>query len=221
MTINERFAEILKSKNISVKEAAALIDKSEVYVRKLMRAGESFGIEPILIILNRIEDINPDWLLREKGKMFIEPLITETPKTDKDIKILDIRVCAGHGIGLDGDENKITGYVNIPDFSGCYGVIVYGDSMYDMYMPGDTIFVRRVNDWKTIDNGQPYVIITNEDRLLKMIHVDYKNKKTVLSSYNNACNPDGRRKYPDMEIDMDNDVKFLYKVVGKLARTQM
>lgn len=70
MTINERFAEILKSKNISVKETASLIGKSEVYVRKLMRAGESFGIEPVLLILNSIEDVNPDWLLREKGNMF-------------------------------------------------------------------------------------------------------------------------------------------------------
>lgn len=39
--------------------------------------------------------------------------ITETPTTNKDIKILDIRVCAGHGIGFDGNENKVIGYVNI------------------------------------------------------------------------------------------------------------
>lgn len=70
MTINERFAEILKLKKISVKDTASLIGKSEVYVRKLMRAGESFGIEPVLLILNSIEDVNPDWLLREKGTMF-------------------------------------------------------------------------------------------------------------------------------------------------------
>ena len=38
---------------------------------------------------------------------------------------------------------------------------------------------------------------------------------------NNATNPDGKRKYPDMEIDIDNDVLYLYKIVGKLARTQM
>ena len=79
MTINERFAEILKTKNISVKEASVLIRKSEVYVRKLMRAGESFGIEPVLLILNSIEDINPDWLLREKGSMFRSQYNTEEP----------------------------------------------------------------------------------------------------------------------------------------------
>lgn len=85
MTINERFAEILKAKNISVKEASILFSKSEVYIRKLMRAGESFGIEPVLLILNGIEDINPDWLLREKGDMFrnlseLENSISITPE---------------------------------------------------------------------------------------------------------------------------------------------
>ena len=70
MTINERFAEILKTKNISVKDAASLIGKSDVYVRKLMRAGESFGIEPVLLILNSFEDVNADWLLHGKGDMF-------------------------------------------------------------------------------------------------------------------------------------------------------
>lgn len=69
MTINERFTEILKTKNISVREASELIGKSEMYIRKLMRTGESFGIEPVLIILNSITDINPDWLLLEKGSM--------------------------------------------------------------------------------------------------------------------------------------------------------
>ena len=76
MTINERFAEILKSKNLSVKDTAALIGKSEMYVRKLMRAGESFGIEPVLLVLNSIDDVNPDWLLRGKGNMFREQFET-------------------------------------------------------------------------------------------------------------------------------------------------
>lgn len=77
MTINERFTEILKSKNISVKEAAVLFSKSEVYIRKLMRAGESFGIEPVLLILNSMGDISAEWLLTGRGEM----LKTSTPAT--------------------------------------------------------------------------------------------------------------------------------------------
>lgn len=85
MTINERFAEILKTKNISVKDAASLIGKSDVYVRKLMRAGESFGIEPVLLILNSIEDVNADWLLRGKGDMFKSSTATEVSNTTENI----------------------------------------------------------------------------------------------------------------------------------------
>ncbi len=69
MTINERFVELLKSKNISVKAAAILFSKSEAYIRKLMRTGESFGIEPVLIILNSIDDISAEWLLTGRGEM--------------------------------------------------------------------------------------------------------------------------------------------------------
>lgn len=220
MTINERFAEILRAKNISVKEASMLIEKSEGYVRKLMRAGESFGIEPVLLILNSIDSVNADWLLRGKGEMFLtEPhVVTTVPTSNHDIKILDIRVCAGHGIGFDGNENKVMGYVNIPEFVGCYGITVFGDSMYNMYMPGDVIFVREIKEKDMIDNGQPYVIITTEDRLLKMVYAEDDGLKLV--SYNTVCNPDGRRKYPDMKIE-GSQILHLYKVVGKLARTQM
>ena len=31
----------------------------------------------------------------------------------------------------------------------------------------------------------------------------------------------GKENIPDMEIDIDSDILYLYKVVGKLARTQM
>lgn len=163
---------------------------------------------------------NENWILYGNGDMIENEVdtVTASPSSSKDIKILDIRVCAGLGIGFDGDENKIVGYVNIPDFTGCYGITVYGDSMYDMYMPGDTIFVREIKDKSLIDNGQPYVVITREDRLLKMVYVEDNGLKLV--SFNTACNPDGRRKYPDMKIEGDQ-ILFLYKVVGKLARNQM
>lgn len=70
MTIHERFAEILNTKNISIKETARLLDRADIYIRKSMRPGESFGIEPVTKIVNSICDINSDWLLSEKENMF-------------------------------------------------------------------------------------------------------------------------------------------------------
>ena len=236
-SVKERFYEVMEILNLTDYRVYTDIEGITKNMMVKLRNGETSEVSTKILMpfLNTYKNVNANYILTGRGNAIIEdedtdgvspnmpttPTITSIPTTNKDIKILDIRVCAGQGIGFDGDENEIIGYVNIPEFAGCYGITVYGDSMYDMYMSGDTIFVREIKDKHNIDNGQPYVIITKEDRLLKMIHIDYERKRTILSSYNNATNPDGKRKYPDMEIDIDSDILYLYKVVGKLARTPM
>ena len=236
-SVKERFYEVMEILNLTDYRVYTDIEGITKNMMVKLRNGETSEVSTKILMpfLNTYKNVNANYILTGRGNAIIEdedtdgvspnmpttPTITSIPTTNKDIKILDIRVCAGQGIGFDGDENEIIGYVNIPEFAGCYGITVYGDSMYDMYMSGDTIFVREIKDKHNIDNGQPYVIRTKEDRLLKMIHIDYERKRTILSSYNNATNPDGKRKYPDMEIDIDSDILYLYKVVGKLARTQM
>jgi len=135
--------------------------------------------------------------------------------------ILDIRVCAGNGIGLEGDENKIMDWVSIPAFKGCKGIMVFGDSMYDKYKSGDVIFVRPIEGRDDVDFGQCYVVITREDRYIKNLYESAKGDSYVtMVSYNMDLNPDGRRMFPDRDV-AKNDVLFLYKVVGKLRRNQL
>lgn len=57
--------------------------------------------------------------------------------------ILDIRVCAGNGVGLEGNENKVDEYVSIPSMQGCIGLTVYGDSMTPKYCSGQTMKANR------------------------------------------------------------------------------
>lgn len=143
--------------------------------------------------------------------------------TDDEIRqpILDIRVCAGNGIGLEGNENKVLEYVNIPTLSGCIGMTVYGESMYPAYKPGDIIFVRPILDKNDIDYGRTYLVITTSDRLLKMLYQSSKGADFIrLSSYNNETKPDGERLYPDRDINTSN-ILFIYKVVGSLQRDQI
>lgn len=139
----------------------------------------------------------------------------------KNKLILDIRVCAGNGIGLEGDENKITEWVSIPAFKGCRGIMVFGDSMYDKYKSGDIIFVRRIESRNDIDYGQCYVVITQEDRYIKNLYESSKGDGYItMVSYNMELNPDGRRKFPDRDI-AKSEILFLYKVAGKLRRNQL
>lgn len=148
-------------------------------------------------------------------------LFSQSDTPEKGQKVLDIRVCAGMGIGLEGDENKVVEWVNIPSFRGCLGLTVYGESMYDKYKPGDTVFVRPVLSANDIDYGRCYVVITAYDRILKTIYQSkYGPDYLKLCSYNAKLNPSGEREYPDRDISKA-DILFLYKVVGKLEREQI
>ncbi|MCS2738012.1 S24 family peptidase [Bacteroides fragilis] len=233
-SVKERFYEVMEILNLTDYRVYTDIEGVTKNMMVKLRNGETSEVSTKILMpfLNTYKNVNANYILTGRGNAIIEnedidgvslntpttSTITSIPITDKDIKILDIRVSAGHGIGFDGDENKILGYVNIPNFSGCYGVTVYGDSMYDKYSSGDIVFVREIKDKREIEGGQSYVVITNEDRYLKMIYIE--DGKLKLVSYNNAINPDGRRKYPDMLIEGEQ-IKFLYKVVGRLERTQI
>ncbi|MDR1555707.1 MAG: S24 family peptidase, partial [Tannerellaceae bacterium] len=146
------------------------------------------------------------------------PSLFDNPKGQP---IIDIRICAGLGIGLEGDENKVLEWVNIPNFKGCVGITVFGDSMYDKYKSGDILFVRPVFNRLGFEPGQCYVVITREDRFLRYVYESEKGDDyIVLSAHNIEVNPDGRKKYPDKIIYAD-DLVNMYKVVGRLIRDQL
>lgn len=135
--------------------------------------------------------------------------------------VLDIRVSAGYGIGLYGEENKVNEYVSIPSMTGCVGITVYGESMSPRYRNGDIVFVRPIPELDDIDYGRAYIIVTQSDRLIKCIYPS-KHDATLLRlvSFNEETNRNGDRLYPDREIKRES-VLFLYKVVGSLQREQL
>lgn len=135
--------------------------------------------------------------------------------------ILDIRVCAGNGIGLEGSENKVEEYVSIPSMQGCIGLTVYGDSMTPKYCAGDVVFVRPIPVIDDIDYGSTYLVITQSDRLLKNIYPSTTSDEYLrLTCINEETNRFGDRLYPDRDIRKDYII-FIYKVVGSLSRTQI
>lgn len=135
--------------------------------------------------------------------------------------ILDIRVCAGNGVGLEGNENKVDEYVSIHSMQGCYGLTVYGDSMTPKYCAGDVVFVRHIPVIDDIDFGSTYLVITTSDRLLKNIYPSDTSEDSLrLTCINEDVNRFGDRLYPDRDIKKEN-ILFLYKVVGSLSRTQI
>lgn len=226
--------EIIKEKNLTNRIVADALNISETNIRRYDDLTKR-SLDELGVIANAM-DISLSELIKlvfDKEDLLLvdEPDISLHPKSINASElsrhrstgqpILDIRVCAGHGIGLEGDENKVVEWVNIPKFDGCYGVTVYGDSMYDRFKSGDIIFVRPIQGRSDFDFGQCYVVITNEDRYIKNIYQSGRGDEYVtMTSYNTEINPDGRRKFPDRDILID-DIKHLYKVAGKLRRDQL
>lgn len=135
--------------------------------------------------------------------------------------VLDIRVCAGNGVGLEGAENRIEEYVSIPSMQGCIGLTVYGDSMSPTYCSGDVVFVRPIPVVDDVDYGSTYLVITTSDRLLKNIYPSKMSDDCLrLTCSNDTLNRQGERLYPDRDVPKSNII-YLYKVVGVLRRSQM
>lgn len=251
MIVGERLKGFLKQHNFTAKEFANMVGVSEGMVYKYYKMDnvDSGTVNkwadvlhvPLLTFLDddmykrivvpktpeEIQDIHKEHLKRieehENFELFKQQGISSLMELDKANKqpIIDIRVCAGNGIGLEGEENKIMDWVSIPAFKGCTGIMVFGDSMYDKYQSGDVIFVRPIQGRDDVDYGQCYVIITREDRYIKNLYESAKGDKYVtMVSYNMELNPDGRRKFPDRDISK-NEILFLYKVAGKLRRNQL
>ena len=224
MAINERFCELLKSKNISVKEAASIIGKSDMYVRKLMRTGESFGIEPAMAILNSMKDISADWLLTGEGSMLKSSTAQKEVKEIQPESVMMVPLVsqyahAGYMAGF-ADGVYMESLPKIPwpmdeEHHGEYVCFeVRGDSMDDgmrhSYAQGDIVLCRNVDRlyWQKrlhFKQWNAFVIVHKEGIVLKQI-VAHDVEKGVITVH--SFNP----YYEDFDIDL-RDVYQILNVV--------
>lgn len=155
-------------------------------------------------------------------RIFDIDMASSITETRGRIPVIDMRVSAGFGVELlDGHEDRINEYVTMEGLNGCVGIYVYGDSMNPEYKAGDIVFVRRITDAAEIDYGRAYVIVTQNERVLKCIYQSKHDAECLrLTSFNEDTNRHGDRLFPDKEIRKDN-ILFIYKVVGMFRREQL
>lgn len=209
----------MKKETITGKEVRYILRQNRVNLRQL---ADAIGISPQALNsrLNAtvFSPLHLDEITDALGRDLFGS--NDTKERTSIIPVLDLRVCAGNGIGLEGDENQITEYVTIPSMKGCYGLTVYGDSMLPRYHPGDIVFVRPIPDSREIDFGHTYLVITQSDRLLKVLYPSDKEGTLILSAINPDTTPQGAPLYPSREIPTSS-VLFIYKVIGVLHREQI
>jgi len=114
---------------------------------------------------------------------------TETIDLTGKVPYYDIDVTAGNVQLFQDNTQMPTDYYTVPkeiqDVDFCFKV--RGDSMYDKILPGAIVFVKQIMDISVIEFGQVFIIITEEQRMVKYVrrHPTRPDDMVVLRSHNN------------------------------------
>lgn len=169
-------------------------------------------------IFTKCEFIDANWLLTGQGDMLkvkgvSEPdLLYATPETAPRgaVPYWDLPVSAGHSVVDIIGEKEPVGYIhNLPGIELAEAILpVSGMSMEPEISNGAIIGVRKMNSWETLNTERIYLIITQEDRMIKRISHD-KEDSTILWCHS--------PNYPEFKIYKDDIIEvhrvcFIYNI---------
>lgn len=132
--------------------------------------------------------------------------------------VLNIRVRDNITKELSTMNFPVIEYVSVPAFSGCLGIIYYGKDAAPKYEAGDIVFILPEADG--ITPGRKYLIVTNNDRFVRVVYAGGRKDHVRLSALNHSTDTEGLRLYPDTEIK-SSDILYAYKIVGSISREQI
>jgi phage repressor protein C with HTH and peptisase S24 domain len=100
-------------------------------------------------------------------------------------------------------------YILLPyNLKGCIAIPIHGRSMEPEYYSGDIIIIREIKDMLVIEWGTAHVVITEEQRLFKILNKGPKNT-IELCSLNHTFHP--------MSISLEKILK-LFKVEASISK---
>jgi len=151
-------------------------------------------------ILTAFPNVNPEWLRSGEGSVL----------NDESVKSQDVRphipvsAAAGSLSGFSecvssGECDMMPVISALPSYD--YTMTVKGDSMEPKFEGGDTIAIRKVNDF--VEWGRTYVLDTRDGAVIKRLYDEGDCFR--CSSFN--------KEYPDFLVRKDS-VFGIYKVVG-------
>ncbi len=173
------------------------------------------------------DQIDSAWLLTGKGNMLLEDSSQETKEkqlSNTEINLLNgegvvipvynMDAYAGNSISFFGNTQYIEKYYKIPFAKeGDISINVVGNSMYPHIHSGDAVVIREINNWKEwIIYGKCYVIITEEQFLIKIIRKSKDDPKTHYNIYSANV-----KEYDDFDMPQ-SDVKQLFLVIGIVGK---
>lgn len=223
MELKERIKKFIEHLGIETRAFEVRCSLSNGFVNN---AGHSIREASLNKIIEVYPELNKNWLITGDGNMLLaesmpedksDPLAhhafsEESVERNKAIPIYDLDISAGTITRLIEDNNNIplSGWLYLkgaPNTTGLIGVRAKGNSMATFINGGDTMLIRKLENYNFIPPGHAYVIISDELSVVKYIRNGRDNEHWTLRSHNDI--------YEDFEVKR-SDIKHIYIVVKVL-----
>lgn len=157
--------------------------------------------------IEKVYGYSADWLLKRRGEMIVQ---TWRPEGDKTYGIPyydELPVSAGSfDLATIPVNERPTKYVTFPGLSeGQFAFPVIGCSMEPLIKAGDVIVVSEVNNWERVDPDKTYMIVTEDDRMIKHLSADNEDSSILWCISENE-------NYSKFRI-LKSEIKRVYRVV--------
>ena len=201
--IKQRVADVLRFKKINVNRASKILDIPQRTLNRQVNEDGNISMELLYAILDTFTEISPLWLLLGEGDMLLshtEAVTYQAPYYK------DLPVSAGFKDVLDAGREAPSSYISLPGKSADFFFPVSGTSMEPEINDGDIVGVKRVNRSEGIIHGDVYMLVTNDNRMIKRCYHDNNDPNLIW-----CVSPN----YPSFPIHK-NDVCALFKVVNRI-----
>lgn len=190
-TVKERLQQFLKEEGISASEFSRKMDLSPAYIASMRKSMPEEKVEKLIRVFPQL---NRDWLLFGRGKMYIEtgnPEINPHRLDKYMVPLVPTQARAGaFNLYADGYTENDCQKIYSPTRDADLAIQVTGDSMEPKIREGEFLFLQKINEKAFIPWGSPLVLDTQNGSLVKLLYPSDKGEKYLLAkSYNPAYPP--------------------------------
>lgn len=202
--IKDRVIAVLKAKGLNVNRASKVFGIPQRTMNRQVNEDGKIAMDLMYAILDNFPEISPLWLVLGEGEMFRECDVTQECVSAPFFS--DMPVSAGLRDSFDPSMEKANGYISLPSQKANFYFPVSGTSMEPEVFSGDIVGVVRVGLYDKISPESIYMIVTNENRMIKHCYIDENNPELLW-----CVSPN----YPSFPINRA-DICAMFRVVSRI-----
>ncbi|WP_312554942.1 LexA family transcriptional regulator [Empedobacter brevis] len=193
---NSYFVEIVKSikPRVNQTQLADRLNLSKGYISDIFNNKKNLTDE-VKIKFENIFGINIEEFTEssQKKNLVNTPILDSKNQLFKSIPFYDINVSAGNIVFLDDGllkDKEPDDWFDIPkSVDADIAFPTYGHSMSPVITNGDKVAYKFITDWSFFNYGMKYMIVTDEQRMVKYLRKHEKEEFILLESENPEYDP--------------------------------